>query len=872
MSKKLSPMMQQYLSMKDQYRDCILLYRLGDFYEMFFDDALIVSKALGLMLTARDCGDNKKAPMCGIPYHASNNYLTKLVAQGYKVAICEQLTVPTKGVSLVQRDVVRVVTPGTVIETELLDENKNNFIACIYFCDKGFGISYVDITTGEMYAIEGEIDKKEEKINDILTRIKPSEVICNKEVLTFYSKLSSFIVGIAPKATAYNEGAFIESKAEKQVCKQLNSITLDKFDIGKNRKALISSGALLSYLEETQKRAMMNITRIEVEKNKNIMHIDVNTRRNLELVESMKDRKTKGSLYWVLNRTKTSMGARMLRQWVEQPLQNEQMINERLDAIDELMHNTIARETLSQTLREINDIERICGRISYGTITPRGCYELKLSIQKIPQIKRIVSGFQCSLFKKYTQQIADFEAIVEMLERAFDENAPNSTQETGFIKKGYSKELNELVDTASGGRNSLANMDAQEKARTGIKNLKISYNSVFGYYIEVPKSQMQFVPSERYQRKQTLANCERFVTDELKLLEEKILSSEEALLQVEQKIFKEIRQDLIDNIPALLRTAKTLAMIDSLSSLALVALENDFCKPVINSNVKEINIVDGRHCVVEQTLKNDRFVPNDTLLDDNENRIIIITGPNMAGKSTYMRQVALIVLMAHIGSYVPAKSATITLTDRIFTRIGASDDLAFGQSTFMVEMLEVSNILSNVTNKSLVILDEVGRGTSTYDGLSIAWAVVEYLAKDTNAKVLFATHYHELTELEGNMPCVKNYQISVKEFNKEIIFLRKIIRGGANRSFGLEVAEMAGLPEKVINNARAILENLHNNEIMCKHNTSNTSENKINIQVDNELLKLSDLIRKINIDSITPLEALTTINTMKEILLSKGNK
>ncbi len=872
MNKKLSPMMQQYLLKKDEYKDCILLYRLGDFYEMFFDDALIVSKALGLTLTARDCGDNKKAPMCGIPYHAADNYLTKLVAQGYKVAICEQLTAPTKGPSLVHRDVVRVVTPGTIIETELLDENKNNFIACIYSCDNGFGISYVDITTGEMYTLEGNADRKEEQINDILTRIKPSEVICNKAVLSFYSNLSSFIVGIAPKATPYDDGAFVANKAEKQVCKQLNAMTLDKFDIGKCKNGIISSGALLSYLEETQKRAMMNITHIEVEKDKNIMHIDVNTRRNLELVESMKDRKTKGSLYWVLNRTKTSMGARMLRQWVEQPLQNEQMINARLDAIEELMCNTVARETIAQTLREISDIERICGRISYGTITPRGCYELKLSISKIPQIKQVISGLNSELFKQYTKQIVDFDDVVVMLDKAFNDDAPTSTQETGFIKKGFSKELDELKEKASGGRSALANMDAQEKAKTNIKNLKISYNSVFGYFIEVPKTQLQFVPKERYQRKQTLANCERYVTDELKLLEEEILSAEEILLQVEQEIFKEIRQMLINNIPALLSTAKILAMIDSLLSLSLVALENDFCKPVINSSIKEINIVDGRHCVVEQTLKGDRFVPNDTHLDDKDNRIIVITGPNMAGKSTYMRQVALIVLMAHIGSFVPAKSADIALTDRIFTRIGASDDLAFGQSTFMVEMLEVSNILSNVTDKSLVILDEVGRGTSTYDGLSIAWAVVEYLANNTKAKVLFATHYHELTELEGDLAGVKNYQISVKEFNNEVIFLRKIVRGGANRSFGIEVAGMAGLPEKVIGRAREILDELHSNEITHKHTTPQKQGVESKTENNDELQKLANFIKKINVDSITPLEALTTINTMKEIISTKGDK
>lgn len=865
MSKKLSPMMQQYLLKKDEYPDCILFYRLGDFYEMFFDDAMIVSRALGLTLTARDCGSNKKAPMCGIPYHASNNYLTKLVGLGYKVAICEQLTEPTKGCTLVQRDVVRVVTPGTIIEAELLDDSKNNFIACIYSENDNYGIAYVDITTGEMYAIEGNSDKKDDRINDLLIRIKPSEVICNKDVLNYYSELTCYAMGVVPKAAEYNEWEFAYSKAEKKVCKQLNVITLDKFDLGKCKFAVIASGALLSYLEETQKRSMMNITRIEVEKDKNIMKIDINTRRNLELVESMKDKKTKGSLYWVLNSTKTSMGARMLRQWVEQPLQSEKMINERLDAIEELMQNTIVRETIAQTLREISDIERICGRVSYGTITPKGCNELKLSIAKIPQIKSAIKDLKTPLFKKYYKEIFDFDDIIDVLDRAFDENSPNNTQETGFIKAGFSTELDELKEKATGGRAAIAQMDAQERLKTNIKNLKIGYNSVFGYFIEVPKSQIQFAPKERYQRKQTLANCERYVTDELKKLEEEILSAEESLLTEEQKVFKGIRQQLINEIPAFLGTARVLAMIDSLLSLALVALENNFTKPIINSSVKETNIIDGKHCVVEQMLKGDRFVPNDTLLDNNENRVLVITGPNMAGKSTYMRQVALIVLMAHIGSFVPAQYATIALTDRIFTRIGASDDLAFGQSTFMVEMLEVSNILSNVTDNSLVILDEVGRGTSTYDGLSIAWAVVEHLSKKTKAKVLFATHYHELTELEGTLEGVKNYQISVKEFDNSVIFLRKIVRGGANRSFGIEVASMSGLPDSVIARAREILRDLQNNDITHKH-LQGAGDAVQETKPDEELVKLANYIKKINVDAITPLEALTAINTMKEII------
>ena len=863
---KLSPMMQQYLNKKEEYKDCILFYRLGDFYEMFFEDALEVSKVLGLTLTARDCGDNKKAPMCGIPYHASNNYITKLISLGSKIAVCEQLTQPTKGQPLVVRDVVRVITPGTIMETELLDDTKNNFILSIYYDDGGYGACYVDITTGEMFALQGDKNSSTDKINDLLTRIKPSEVICNSRVKEFYSKLSSFIVGLAPKANEYYDWAFSYDKAFKQICKQLNIISLDRTDLGSKKYAIMAAGALLQYLEETQKRAMNNITKINVEKDKSVMQLDVNTRRNLELVESMKDRKVKGSLYWVLNKTKTSMGARLLRQWVEQPLQDENEINQRLDAIEELNQNTLARESIAQTLREITDIERLCGRISYGTISPRGCYDLKVAVSKIPQVKQVVQSLNSSLFKKAFNEIVDFEDLVEMLDKAFDENSPTNTRDSGFIKEGFSQELDDIKSKATGGRTELIKIENEEKNLTGIKTLKISYNSVFGYFIEIPKSQIQFVPKERYQRKQTLANNERYVTDELKNLEAEILNAEEKMLKLEQDLFEQIRQKLIKNIPALLGTAKILAMIDALLSLSFVALENNYCKPIINKSITDTEIIDGRHCVVEQTLKDERFVPNDTYLDNDDNRILIITGPNMAGKSTYMRQVALIVLMAHIGSFVPARSAKIAITDRIFTRIGASDDLAFGQSTFMVEMLEVSNILANLTDNSLVVFDEVGRGTSTYDGLSIAWSVVEYLSKNSKAKVLFATHYHELTELEGKLAGVKNYQISVKEFDNSVIFLRKIIKGGANRSFGIEVASMAGLPNVVITRAKEILKALNTNQIKL-NNIELTKEQK-NEQSD-KMNELYSYVKTLNTDIITPIEALTILQKMQDMVKEK---
>ena len=863
---KLSPMMQQYLNKKEEYKDCILFYRLGDFYEMFFEDAIEVSRALGLTLTARDCGDNKKAPMCGVPYHACNNYINKLISMGYKIAICEQLTQATKGKELVTRDVVRVITPGTIMETELLDDTKNNFIACLYCDDGGYGASYVDITTGDMFTLQGGSSVVKDKINDLLTRIRPSEVICNSRIKDFYTQLSCFVVGLAPKANEYYDWAFRYDRAQKQICKQLNIIALDKTDLGNCKYGIMASGALLAYLEETQKRSLNNITKINVEQDKSVMQLDVNTRRNLELVESMKDRKTKGSLYWVLNKTKTAMGARLLRQWVEQPLQDEVLINARLDSIEELMQNTLARESMAQTLREITDIERICGKISYGTISPRGCNDLKIAISKIPQIKKVVCTLNSKLLKDAYQQIVDFDDLVEMLDKAFDENSPTHTRDSGFIKSGFSKVLDDIRDKAMGGRNALVNIENKERELTGIKTLKVGYNSVFGYYIEIPKSQIQFAPKERYQRKQTLANNERYVTDELKELEAEILDAEDKMLQLEQNLFEQIRQKLIENIPAMLNTSKMLAMIDALLSLSYVALENNYCRPLINSSIDHTEIIEGRHCVIEQMLKEERFVSNDTYLDDYENRILILTGPNMAGKSTYMRQVALIVLMAHIGSFVPAQSATIAMTDRIFTRIGASDDLAFGQSTFMVEMLEVSNILANLTDKSLVILDEVGRGTSTYDGLSIAWSVVEYLSKNTKAKVLFATHYHELTELEGRLDGVKNYQISVKEFNNTVIFLRKIIKGGANRSFGIEVASMAGLPNEVIDRAKIILDKLRQNEIHFTNKEATPQEQQT--QNDN-MQKLYDYIKSININLLTPIEALTDIQNMQNIIKEK---
>lgn len=858
----LSPMMQHYLQLKEQYKDAIIFYRLGDFYEMFFEDAIVASKALDLVLTGRACGLDDRAPMCGVPAKSVDIYIARLIEQGFKVAICEQLTEAIQG-QMVERDVVRVVTPGTVMETDILDDKKNNYIASAYKTKQGIGLSYADISTGEFFTTQFEGEQNLKLLNDFLVMIKPAEIIANDEMFLESYQLDGVKLGVLPKFFAYFNWAFEKNKATETLNKQFKTHSLQIFDLDDKKFALAASGALLEYLNETQKRNLSQINKIELLKNNYFMYLDVNTRKNLELTETIRDRKKKGSLLWLLDQTKTSMGARMLRTWVEQPLQNEAAINARLDAVEEIFASMILRQNLIDELTKINDIERLAGKIAYGSVSPRDCLALLMSLKQLPNLKETINKAKTSILSEIFKNIADFSSTTQLLERAIVENPPMTTKDGGYIKESYNAELDELRSASIEGKNWLAKLEAEEREQTGIKTLKIGFNKVFGYYIEVTNSQKEFVPF-RYQRKQTLTGGERYITEELKLLEDKILGSEERSLKLELNLFNEIKAELSKIVSVLQHSAKQVAILDALTSIASVAVTNNYVKPVVLASAESLKIVEGRHPVIEKLLENEEFVPNDTLLDTSENRTMIITGPNMAGKSTYMRQVAVISLLAHIGSFVPAKQAQISLIDRIFTRVGATDDLASNQSTFMVEMVEVANILHNATGKSLIILDEIGRGTSTYDGLSIAWSVMEYVSKHLNAKTLFSTHYHELTELEGILDGVKNYRINVKEFGGQILFLRKIVRGGANKSFGIEVAALAGLPSEVTTRAKQILHKLEETDINNQNmaNLKKTPENvKIIHKYQSEVISL---LRESNIENLSPLEAFGVLQNLIE--------
>lgn len=855
----LSPMMQQYLKTKEQYKDCILFYRLGDFYEMFFEDAVIASKVLELTLTGKDCGLDERAPMCGVPYHAGESYISKLIEAGYKVAICEQVTLPTKGVKLVEREVVRIVTPGTLIDTSMLNETQNNYILSLYKSSNLVGASWVDISTGEVFTSEYSGLNQTTFVNDLLIRICPSEIITNEEAkdLPNLKYLRN-----TPLLNLYDEDEFNFDKAYETLTKQFNITELISLNIKNKPSCVCSSGALINYLLETQKRSLTHINKIILQENSKYMQLDVNTRRNLELTETIRDRKKRGSLLWLLDKTQTSMGSRVLHSWVDQPLNDEIEINKRLDSVQELSSNRRLQGEIKDLLSNVYDIERLCGKISYGNLAPRDCIALLNSLKVLPNLKQVLNECNSLMIKEINGDIYNYEEITTLLNNSIVENPPINMKDGGYIKQGYNKELDEINNISQTGKIWLAQLEQKEKDETGIKNLKIAFNKVFGYYIEVTKSQLDLVPF-RYQRKQTTTNGERYITEELKNIEDKILNAEDRKIELEQKLFEEIRQILISNISAMQQTARQIANLDSLLSLAICANENNYVKPEINSKINSIEIIDGRHPVVEKMLKDEQFVPNNTMLDNNENRTMIITGPNMAGKSTYMRQVALITLLAHIGSFVPATMAKIAITDRIFTRVGASDDVAFGQSTFMVEMMEVSNILKYATNNSLIILDEVGRGTSTFDGLSIAWSVMEYLSKHLKAKTLFATHYHELTELEGSLEGVKNYRISVKEFNNTILFLRKIVRGGTNKSFGIEVASLAGIPNEVITRAKEILHTLEENEL---NRNSNLVENKLTTKHENKYTQeILNVLKELNVNALTPLNAFDMIVNLAEL-------
>lgn len=807
---ELTPMMQKYMETKQEYPDCILFYRLGDFYEMFFEDAKTASKELEITLTGKNCGLKERAPMCGVPYHAVEGYLNKLVSKGYKVAICEQVEDPKMAKGLVRREVVRIATPGTNLDTQALDETKNNYIMCIVYMEDRYGISIADVTTGDYYVTELDTERK---LLDEIHKFAPSEIICNE---AFYMTGMDFEdlkhrLGIA--VYSLEAWYFSDETAKNTLTEHFKVGNIQGLGIKDYECGTIAAGALLRYLYETQKNSLAHMTSLQLYITGKYMIIDSSTRRNLELVETLREKQKRGSLLWVLDKTKTAMGARMLRNFVEQPLINREEIENRLDAIEELNQNAMVREEIREYLNPVYDLERLISRVTYQTANPRDLIAFKSSLAMLPHIKTLLDEFQGSLLKRIQEEMDVLEDICELIERSITEEPPISVRDGGILKEGYHQEVDKLRHAKTEGKTWLMELETKEREKTGIKNLRIKYNKVFGYYLEVTNSYKNMVP-DYYTRKQTLANAERYITPELKELEDIILGAEDKLISLEYELYREIRDKIAAEVLRIQKTAKAVAKIDVFASLALVAERNNYCRPAINEN-GVIDIKSGRHPVVEKMISNDMFVSNDTYLDNGKKRISIITGPNMAGKSTYMRQTALIVLMAQIGSFVPAESAKIGIADRIFTRVGASDDLASGQSTFMVEMTEVANILRNATSNSLLVLDEIGRGTSTFDGLSIAWAVVEHISnpKLLGAKTLFATHYHELTELEGKLNNVNNYCIAVKEKGDDIVFLRKIVPGGADRSYGIQVAKLAGVPESVIERARVIAEELSANDI-----------------------------------------------------------
>ena len=798
---KLTPMMRQYFEIKENYKDCILFFRLGDFYEMFFEDAETAARELELVLTGRDCGLEKRAPMCGIPFHASNSYIGRLVAKGYKVAICEQVEDPKFAKGIVKRDVIKVITPGTYTDSSFVEETKNNYIMTIYadLERNRCSLAITDISTGDFLATEGELEKG--VILDEISKFNPKEIILldslDQELIKDITLTTPAL--ISRKSIDYFEESF-EEVLNNQFGEKSNSLSL---------MVKKSSNALVKYILDTQKISLTNINDIEVYSLVDFMTIDLSSRRNLELTENLREKSKKGSLLWVLDKTETSMGSRMLRRWIEEPLVNKEKITLRLNAVEELFNDLSLNDSLKEALHDIYDIERILGKISNKNANAKDLIALKTSIGKIPNVKGIIENCTSSLLRNYHNNLDDLRDIYDLLEKSIKEDPSLTLKDGDLINDGFNGEIDELRLAKTNGKDWISSLENREREFTGIKSLKVGFNKVFGYYIEISKANYSSIPEGRYIRKQTLANAERFITPELKEIEEKLLGASEKLCSLEYDIFLDIRNEVENHIDRLKTTAKIIAELDCISNLAFVALENDFIKPEINED-GETKIENGRHPVVEKVIPKGEFIPNDTIINKDDNQLLIITGPNMAGKSTYMRQVAIITLMCQIGSFVPASKANISVVDKIFTRIGASDDLAGGKSTFMVEMWEVSNILKNATENSLVLLDEVGRGTSTYDGLSIAWSVIEYICKNKNlrCKTLFATHYHELTKLEGEIHGVRNYSVAVKEVDNNIIFLRKIIEGGADQSYGIEVAKLAGIPDEVINRAKEILETL----------------------------------------------------------------
>jgi DNA mismatch repair protein MutS len=889
----LTPMMQQYLLVKEKCKDCILFFRLGDFYEMFFDDAEVASRELELVLTGRDCGLEERAPMCGIPYHAANNYITRLVNRGYKIAICEQMEDPAVAKGIVKRDIIRVVTPGTYIDSAFLDETRNNYIMSIYTDDKTFkcALCFADISTGEFYATC--FHKNTNIILDEISKFYPKEILIqsnlDKEIIdTINERFSS--------AFTVRDSEYFDFNNCIDLATTFNEVNSDEYDVS----VMNAASGILNYVLETQKISLSNINKFDYYDITDYMSIDINSRKNLELTENMRDRSKKASLLWVIDKTNTAMGSRLLRKWVEQPLLNKKDIEERLNAVEEIKNSIFILEDLKEALKGIYDIERIAGKVSSKSVNAKELISLKLSISRVPKVKELLSNFNGNLVKYIFTNLDELKDIYDLVESSIQPSPALSVKEGNIIKDGFNDEIDNLRKAKMHGKEWIASLENSEREITGIKSLKVGYNKVFGYYIEISKANYTSIPSGRYIRKQTLSNAERFITEELKEMEEKILGAEEKLISLEYDIFIKIRDTVEGNIERLKRCASLLSQLDCLCSLAVAALENNYVKPIIN-NKGYINIQEGRHPVIEKMLQNGSFVSNSVTLDNEESQLLIITGPNMAGKSTYMRQVALTVILAQIGSFVPASSADISICDRVFTRIGASDDLSSGKSTFMVEMWEVANILNNATNKSLILLDEVGRGTSTYDGLSIAWSVIEYICNNSKlrCKTLFATHYHELTKLEGMLPGVKNYCVSVKEIGNEIVFLRKIIKGGADQSYGIEVAKLAGLPESIIQRAKEILEELEGekaNEVTsesavtlnencnkietCDHIMSSSEKNsvrerKINkkmgkendiVQIDFSDLERRSLLNEISLIDIMNMTPMESMNKLYDII------
>ena len=865
---EFSPMMQKYLETKEQYKDCILFYRLGDFYEMFFDDAILVSRELELTLTGKDCGQAERAPMCGVPHHAAESYIAKLIAKGYKVAICEQLEDPKKAKGIVERGVIRVVTPGTIVESNMLEERKNNFIMSIYKAGIYYGISVCDISTGEFYSAEIKDDQNFALLLDEIARYTPSELVINSMMADCTEEINKIKQRFNTYITKFNDKFFIAD--EKTIKLRFNIVDVNQKEIEniENKELAINSiNALIEYIEQTQKTAIDHINKITMYNISKYMSLDINARRNLEITEKMRDKSKKGTLLWVLDKTSTSLGGRLLRRWLNDPLIDVLEINKRLNAVKELKDSIMLRGEIIDNLKKVYDIERLAGKMAYGNANARDMVTLKNSLTKLPELKKVLSNCNDEYLKQCFENLDELQDIFELIDKAIVDDPPMTIKDGGIIKLGYDEEIDKLKTATTNGKKWIIDVETKERELTGIKNLKVGFNKVFGYYIEVTKSGLSQVP-DRYIRKQTLTNAERFITEELKNLENQILGAEERVVNLEYNAFTEIREEIAKNIKRLQKTANIVSTVDVLSAFATVAEDLNYCMPKVNNN-GTINIKNGRHPVIEKMLGSGEFVENDTFLDEGDNRLAIITGPNMAGKSTYMRQVALITLMAQVGSFVPAEEAEIGVVDKIFTRVGASDDLSMGQSTFMVEMMEVATILKEATKNSLVILDEIGRGTSTYDGLSIAWAVAEYISdkEKCGAKTLFATHYHELIGLEEKLDGVKNYSIAVKEKGEDILFLRKIVRGGTDESYGIHVARLAGVPKQVTSKANEILKSLERKNVMTGKAQEKKDKKQVEGQFDMFNFKLAEIaheLDKVNLNELTPIDALNTLVRIKE--------